>query len=315
MNYLKYISIVSTIILFAWSSCTAQDSFDWLEYPHDVHFVEIANGETIAYTDEGSGSQTIVMIHGLGSYLPGWKHNIVELKDEFRVIAIDLPGYGKSSKNAERYNIPFFSESIVQFLEALSVEDAVLTGHSMGAQISVYTALNYPEKVSSLILSAPAGFETFSKEAEQAFRMLISTESIMATDKQMIRFNLVSNFYEFPEEAAFMIEDRIAMMEDPEFKNYARAQAESVFAMLETPVFEDLTDLKQPVLVIFGKQDQLIPNRMLHPHLTTEDVAKTGVNRIENAELVWIEEAGHFVHFEKPGPFNKAVTEFLNQRR
>ena len=312
---MKYLSIVLTIILLTWSSCTAQDSFDWLEYPNEVHFVDIANGETIAYTDEGTGSQIIVMIHGLGSYLPGWKHNTEELKDAFRVIAIDLPGYGKSSKKAEHYSIPFFSESVVQFLEALFVDDVVLAGHSMGAQISIYTALNYPEKVNSLVLSAPAGFETFSDEAEQAFRMMISTESIMATDEEMIRFNLVSNFHEFPEEAAFMIEDRIAMMEDPEFENYARAQAESVFAMLETPVFDELTDLKQPVLVIFGKQDQLIPNRMLHPHLTTEDVAKTGVNRIENAELVWIEEAGHFVHFEKPKPFNKAVKEFLNQRR
>lgn len=314
MKSLKCTLIATIIILFTWTASAAQNSFDWLEYPFDVQFVEIENGETIAYTDQGEGSRVIVMIHGLGSYLPAWKNNIVELKDNFRVIAIDLPGYGKSSKNAEHYSIPFFSESVIQFLEALSVESVTLSGHSMGAQIVIYTALNNSDKVNSLVLSAPAGFETFSEEAEQAFRMTVSKESIMATDEEMVRFNLTSNFHEFPESAAFMIEDRLAMMDDPDFEEYARAQAESVFAMLETPVFDQLTEIRQPVLVIFGKQDQLIPNRMLHPQLTTKDVAQSGVNRIEDAERVWIDNAGHFVHFEKPGLFNSAVTEFLNQR-
>ena len=315
MKSLKFTSIITVIMLFTWSGCDAQESFDWLEYPFDVHFAEIENGETIAYVDEGSGDQTIVMVHGLGSYLPGWKNSIEELKESYRVIALDLPGYGKSAKTAENYSIPFFAESIVQLLEALPIDNVVLAGHSMGAQISIYTALNYPDKVNSLILSAPAGFETFSEEAEQAFRMTVSKETIMATDEEMIRFNLRSNFHEFPESAAFMIEDRLAMMDDPDFEEYARAQAESVFAMLETPVFDQLSEISQPVLVIFGKQDQLIPNRMLHPHLTTEDVAESGVNLIEDAELVWIDDAGHFAHFEKPGPFNKAVKEFLNNRR
>lgn len=315
MKSLKFTSIITVITLFTWQGCYAQESFEWLEYPFDVHFIEIDNGETIAYADEGSGDQTIVMVHGLGSYLPGWKNNIRELKEDFRVIALDLPGYGKSTKTAENYSIPFFAESISQFLEALSVNNVVLAGHSMGAQISIYTALNYPDKVNNLILTAPAGFETFSQEAEQAFRMTVSKESIMATDEEMIRFNLRSNFHEYPGSAAFMIEDRLAMMDDPDFEEYARAQAESVFAMLETPVFDRLSEIRQPVLVIFGKQDQLIPNRMLHPHLTTEDVAQSGVNRIEVAKLVWIDSAGHFAHFEEHEPFNKAVKEFLNTMR
>ncbi|MDO8897890.1 MAG: alpha/beta fold hydrolase [Bacteroidales bacterium] len=73
-------------------------SFDEIPYPFDVKKVQIDENTEIAYIDEGSGKETIIFIHGLGSYLPAWKKNIEGLSSDFRCIAIDLPGYGKSSK-------------------------------------------------------------------------------------------------------------------------------------------------------------------------------------------------------------------------
>jgi len=129
----------------------------------------------------------------------------------------------------------------------------------------------------------------------------------------MIRQNAASTFYSFPDNADFMIEDRIAMTTEPGFENYAEAQAQSIFAMLETPVWEMIPDIDQPTLVIFGAQDALIPNRYLHPNLTVEEVANQGAERLPNATLKLIENAGHFVHFEQAGEFNDAVLKFLNQ--
>ena len=304
-------------LFFLWallSGClSAQSAFDWLDYPFDVHYQTLPNGETVAYVDEGEADQVILMIHGLGSYLPAWQKNISGLKEDFRIIALDLPGYGKSSKTAENYEISFFAESVVQLLEALSIYKAYLAGHSMGGQIAIYTTLEYQDKVEGLILSAPAGFEQFSDQHRQVFQMTVSKESIMNTDEETIRMNAMNTFHQFPEEATFMIEDRLKMRDDPDFEDYSRAQAESIFAMLDEPVFDRLSDIEVPALVVYGLQDGLIPNPYLNPELTTQSVAEAGTSELQNGELIMIEGAGHFVHFEKWDEFNQIIRNFLNQ--
>ena len=291
----------------------AQSSFEWLDYPYDVHYQTLPNGQKVAYADEGHSDQVIVMIHGLGSYMPAWQKNISELKKEFRVIALDLPGFGKSSKTAKEYTIPFFAESVVQLLEALSIEKAYLAGHSMGGQIAIFTTLEHQGKVEGLILSAPAGFEQFSEQDQQLFQMTVSKEAIMQTKEEAIRMNAMNTFYQFPDEAFFMIEDRLHMRDDPDFGNYSRAQAESVLAMLNEPVFDRLSKIEVPILVVYGLKDGLIPNKYLNSELTTRSVAESGASELKNAELVLIENAGHFVHFEKSNEFNQAVKNFLKQ--
>ncbi|MEL7003593.1 MAG: alpha/beta fold hydrolase, partial [Bacteroidota bacterium] len=74
------------------------NTMDDLQYPFDVKKVEVREGVQMAYMDVGSGTETILFIHGLGSYAPAWKKNIEGLSKQYRCIAVDLPGYGKSSK-------------------------------------------------------------------------------------------------------------------------------------------------------------------------------------------------------------------------
>ncbi|MBZ0243550.1 MAG: alpha/beta hydrolase, partial [Bacteroidales bacterium] len=69
-------------------------SFDDIPYPFELHKVQLSNEVNLAYVDEGTGKETIIFIHGLGSYLPAWKKNIEVLRNDYRCIAIDLPGYG-----------------------------------------------------------------------------------------------------------------------------------------------------------------------------------------------------------------------------
>lgn len=288
-------------------------SFEQLEYPFEVHYQDLPNGATLAYADEGEGDRVLVMIHGLGSYLPTWKNNVEALSEEFRVIAPDLPGYGKSSKQAAQHTIPFFTESILQLLDELNIESAVFAGHSMGGQIALYMAAVHPNRTEALILTAPAGFERFTDQERELFRSMISPEMIAATPDSIIRQNVNANFYQTPEEAEFMIDDRMMMRNAPDFGYYARAQAESIFAMLEETVWDRLPSIKQPTLVVFGRQDALIPNRQLHPELSVEEIARAGTDRMPNASLIMIDEAGHFVHFEQAGMFNQVVIEFLEE--
>lgn len=293
-------------------SLSSIESFDDLEYPFETKKIKLDNDIELAYMDEGQG-EPLILIHGLGSYSPAYKKNIEQLRNEYRVIAIDLPGYGKSTKKNYEYSMSFFANVVHDFMDKMNIEKASLVGHSMGGQISMMTALSYPESVDKLILIAPAGFETFTAGQKEWFRGVITKKGVMLTPVESIIANIGYNFYDMPEDAQFMIDDRIEMRTAKEFEGYAYANEKSVSGMVDEPVFDYLDQIKAPTLVIFGKNDNLIPNRFLNPG-KTEAIAKQGAEKIPNSEMHIVSKAGHFVHFEKSEEVNQIISAFLYEK-
>lgn len=315
-NTIKTVLILSaTVIALSLYGCAPYGElttmqFDQLQYPTAVKKIALDEKTTIAYTDEGSGEHTIIFIHGLGSYLPAWKKNTAELKNNYRVIAIDLPGYGKSSKPNHSGMMEYYADVVYQFAQKLGLKKVVLAGHSMGGQISMTAAMKYPDFVSHLILAAPAGFERFTEGQKQWFRDVMTVELVKTTPTQAIRANLMVNFYNMPEDAEFMITDRIAMRGAAGFENYCYAVVRSVNGMVDQPVIDKLNRIKQPTLIVFGENDNLIPNAALNGG-STVDIAMAGKNGIPNSQLVMIPECGHFLQFERPDVFNQSIRNFL----
>jgi pimeloyl-ACP methyl ester carboxylesterase len=307
--------IQRTIILFLvliFSSLGLQaQSKDSLSYPYPVKKVALGDSLAIAYIDVGKGSNTLIFIHGLGSYLPAWQLNIDTLKANNRCIALDLPGYGKSSKGDFAYNMTFFANTIKGFMEKMSIEKATIIGHSMGGQIAMTFAINHPEKVNRLILIAPAGFETFKPDQAKLLESFTTPEQIKNTPDQKIRSNLEMNFSKMPPKAEFMVSDRIKMKQQTDFSNYSKATSKSVKGMLDEPVFDKLSEIKASTLIIFGKDDKLIPNKFFNSKLSTAFVGEAGKEKIANSQLYIIEDAGHMVNFEKAKEVNKLIIDFL----
>ena len=285
-------------------------SMNDMDYGYEVQYAQLSNDINIAYIDEGKGDETIIFIHGLGSYLPAWKKNIEELKNSYRCIAIDLPGYGKSSKNPHSGLMSFYAKTVAEFIDKLNLGKVTLAGHSMGGQISMVAALHFPDKVENLILVDPAGFELFHPGQRLWFKDVMTPNLVRLTSVEAIETNLASNFYNMPKDAMFMIEDRIAMRTADDFENYCYAVSQSVTGMVDEPVFDKLKYIKQPTLIFFGENDNLIPNRYLNPG-KTEPIARSGANEIKNSKLVMVPKCGHFMMFEKSETFNTEVTEFL----
>src|SRR5512133_839182 len=131
------------IILIIMSSCSTPykaipnlGSMDEMKYKVEVTKVHLPqSGYDIAYTDEGKGKETIIFIHGLGSYSQAWIKNVESLKANYRCIAIDLPGYGKSSKQPHSGLMTFYAGIINELVKELKLEKVYLAGHSMGGQI------------------------------------------------------------------------------------------------------------------------------------------------------------------------------------
>ena len=286
-------------------------SFDELNYKYPVKKVYLPENEfTIAYTDEGKGDNTIILIHGLGSYLRAWEKNIGELSKNNRVIAIDLPGYGKSSKEPHTGMMTFYAGIVNELVKELKLNKVVIGGHSMGGQIGMTTYLKYPQIVKGLVLAAPAGFERFTKGQKQWFRDVMTVDGVRLTTPEAIQNNLASNFFRQPKDADFMVSERMEMRSADDFIPYCYAVVQSVHGMVDNPVIDYLQDIKVPTLILFGENDNLIPNRYLNPGRTVE-IAKYGASKIPNSKLVMIPKTGHFLMFEKPEVFNKETIDFI----
>ena len=211
--------------------------FNQIKYSFPAKFIEIKN-YNLAYIDEGDSENVLLFIHGLGSYLKAWDRNIPELKKHFRCIALDLPGYGKSSKQIHSGDVSFYVEIINEFITKLNLENVSLVGHSMGGQIvSAYT-IKHPNQITKLILAAPAGFETFNEEEVELIKKIISPEILFKTSDHQIRLNYQFNFFKMPLEVEEMIADRITIKDDEDFYKHCTIVSNSLFGLLNVQVID-----------------------------------------------------------------------------
>ena len=188
----------------------------------------------LAYIDAGSGTEPIVFIHGLATNAGYFRYNIPELARTHRVIAIDLPGYGKSEKKTSfPYTLSFYASSVSTLLHELNIDRAVIAGHSMGGQIAMLLALQEPALVSKLVLLDPAGIESFGPGEGEWLRNTLTIKGIKDVTEDGIRRNLSMNFLDWNNRWEWMVEERARLARSAEFPQFANAVVKSVGAMLD----------------------------------------------------------------------------------
>jgi pimeloyl-ACP methyl ester carboxylesterase len=102
-------------------------------------------------TAPASTGVPVLMVHGLGDEADTWRHVLPEVAVTRRVIAVDLPGFGRSGP-AAAYTLPFLRDVLMELLERLEIGRVRLVGHSLGAMAVHFTALSAPERIESLVL-------------------------------------------------------------------------------------------------------------------------------------------------------------------
>jgi pimeloyl-ACP methyl ester carboxylesterase len=115
----------------------------------------LAHG-TIEYVDEGEGSP-LVLLHGLGGNWQHWLANIPGLAQRHRVIALDLPGFGRSGELPAQVTIARLADAVVALLDELGINCATFVGNSMGGMVAIEVAARHPHRVGSAVLVASAG--------------------------------------------------------------------------------------------------------------------------------------------------------------
>lgn len=302
--------ILVSLLCLVLTSLTAQQISEKVTYHLPVKSIKI-NSETIAYTDEGDGDKTLLFVHGLSSNLDSWKKNIKGLRSDFRTISIDLPGYGKSSRSKTDYSLAEYAGMLIDVVDQLNLKNVILVGHSMGGQIAMHSVIENPDAFEKLILIAPAGIETFTGQEATIMKTSYTPAMVVNTSDEQVLANYKMNFYSFPEDAQQMVDDRVAMKSASDFPDYAETVVNNIHAMLEEPVIDKISSIEMPVLMIFGKNDMLIPNKYFHPSQSIASLVETSKEKFQDIEVKIIDEAGHFVNFEQSQKVNTEIRNFL----
>lgn len=281
--------------------------------PFTLRRLLLPNGAEIAFRQGGSGALRLLYIHGLGSNMHTWHKNLPAVARRAQYAAVDLPGYGYSGTGDHPYTMPFFAECIEDLVQLLRWEEVVLVGHSMGGQVALNVALRKRIRLRGLILLAPAGLERFREREKTLLRGLNTPMLFRRMKAEQIRRAISANFFRFPADAHSLIEQRIALREEPHFPAYCAMIAQCVNAMLDQDLPPRLAEIDRPALLLFGAQDALIPNRLLHPTLTTKRLARRSARRIRGSRLLMLEACGHFLHWECAGRVNQAILKFMDE--
>lgn len=279
--------------------------------PLPVQHVDVG-GVDVAYVDSGGTGPVLVMVHGLSSYLSYWEYQIPHYQElGYRVVALDLPGYGQSARPDAPCTPPWYADVVVGFLDAKGFDKVALMAHSMGGQISLTLALAHPERVAGLVLAAPAGIERFTRGEAQFLSNFWTEDRALHTSEEELRYTFTKVVFNRPDEGVErLLQERVRMQSTPAFQGTSVAVSRSVAGMVNHPVVDHLGSLAVPTLVVYGTDDRMIPNPILHGG-RTEEIARQAERAIPGVKVVRVPGAGHTVHHDAPDAFHAAADPFL----
>jgi len=128
------------------------------------------------YIDKGTG-EPLILLHGNGEYLEYFEHQIECFSEEYRVIAIDTRGHGKSPRGEAPFTIRQFADDLKDFMDELEIEKAHILGFSDGGNIAMIFAMKYPERVNKVILN---GANLFASGVKLGCQLSITYEYYQA---------------------------------------------------------------------------------------------------------------------------------------
>ena len=259
----------------------------------DFLFVTIENIR-IRYIDKNQKGFPLLLIHGLGGSIESWNNNIDFLSTKFRIIALDLPGFGLSDKPRISYTINFYVNFVEKFIKKLKINRLFLIGSSLGGHIAVEFTLNNKKIVDKLILITPAGSLPKSFKGTPELKRYIKIIQAKSSDDVNRILTSIDNS---------MIDDSYAKII---YKRLSLTGAKDAFisafkGSAQAPRYNNkLEKINTNTLLIWGKEDKMIPIKFIHPFMEHG-----------NSRIIIIENCGHRPHVENPKLFNKLVKDFF----
>jgi pimeloyl-ACP methyl ester carboxylesterase len=257
----------------------------------------------------------LILLHGFGAALEHWRKNIPTLSQYHRVYSLDLLGFGASRKPYTNYNINLWSEQVYDFWSTCINKPVILVGNSIGSLVCLGVAAKYPEIVKGLALLSlpdlairekmlPSWLLTLSKSLENALSpsFLLKPLFYLLRRPQLLRLWAQVAY----PEGRGIDEELLAILGNP---TYDEGAAGAFCALRESvarpdfcpPSVEILPRLTMPILLVWGKQDRMVPPQL----------APIFARLNPRIELIELEQAGHCLHDECPERFNPVLLQWL----
>jgi pimeloyl-ACP methyl ester carboxylesterase len=240
---------------------------------------------TIHYETAGDGFP-LVLLHGIGSNSRSWCRQLAALSTDFKVIAWDAPGYGRSSDPTGEPSMRFYAENLRRLLDAIGLTQIFLIGHSTGGVVAQEFYRMYPDFVRRLVLADTryVGLQAVLEQRLNSLRTMTPAQMAQERGPKLLT----------PKAPPHLIQEVVSIMSEVRPTGYEFAAR----ALAQSDTSEVVRNLRVPTLLIWGAEDEITP--------MWNEVPSGAILKI-------IPNAGHLCYIEQPDRFNEIVKDFLAQ--
>lgn len=262
-----------------------------------------ADDAAIFYEIHGDG-KPLILLHGYGLNSLMWEFQVPEISKHYKVITVDLRGFGQSSCG-KQWSGSAMADDVIGIIKELKLKDITVAGFSLSGGSAVRTAYEMPDIVTSLILVSSIlptrGRPRTSKEEEYQLREMETLRSKgvqeWAAKFGLTKGKLVENIFKRNPDAR-PVWDRIIERHNRDYLLQMMEARKNTKSNVDWR--SRLMEIKQQTLLIFGKEDKQFIDGAYHLDMAIPDT-----------RLIIIDGAGHMVNLEKPAEFNSKIVDFL----
>ncbi|RJP60809.1 MAG: alpha/beta hydrolase [Candidatus Auribacter fodinae] len=278
------------------------------DYIGDEQYIDI-DGVSVCYVDNGrQGVPVLIFLHGLSLSIHNFRYNYPYFCDDYRVIAVDFPGFGKSDMPDHSYDISYFTSFVMRFMDVLGIDRASFIGNSLGSHVALQIGFEYPDKVDVLVIESATGIrQRYGFLEDMMLDMYISENRFLHQSERKMREHIEWSWNKIVPAADELVRHRVLYRRqyygtERYFENN-RAFVKGLNHVIKDSIRNKVHTVSVPTLIVWGEKDKVThPNdaRFLHA-------------QIQGSELAFIPDAGHLAHIEEPEAFNRLVSQYLKR--
>src|ERR671921_458133 len=223
--------------------------------------------DRLAYVELGTGDLPVLFLHGLGGNWTAWLETLPAVARRHRVIAVDLPGFGKSPPASDGISIPGYSRTIERFCDEIGLERFLLVGNSLGGWVAADLTLRLPARVQGLVLIDAAGIVPTRAERAKAVTLMRGAalgaplaprfRRAIASRRRLRSMALKYTIADPAGIAADIVYMALPEAPDPGFEPAFTAARRS----WSEAWCDQLTEIDCPTLILWGERDSMLPVR------------------------------------------------------